>query len=61
MECTTREMEKADSASRQQQLEAQEAERTMDSMNNEMIWDSGPTYIEEEPWPGDVSATNQGH
>jgi hypothetical protein len=61
MECTTREMAKVDSASRQQQLEAQEAERAMDSVNTEMIWDSGPTYIEEEPWSGDLSATNQGH
>jgi hypothetical protein len=61
MECTSTEMEKVDSASRQQQLEAQEAEHAVDSVNTEMIWDSRPTYIEEESWLGDLSATNQGH
>jgi hypothetical protein len=32
----------------------QEAERTVDDGKQ---WDDGPTYIEEEPWPGDLSAT----
>jgi hypothetical protein len=58
MECTSSEMARVASASRQQQLEAQEVERAVDSVNTEMTWDSGPTYIEEEPWPGDLSATD---
>jgi hypothetical protein len=61
MEGTASEMARVASTSRQQQMEAPVAERAMDSVNTEMIWDSGPTYIEEEPWPGDLSATNQDH
>jgi hypothetical protein len=47
------------SASRQQQEAASALERVVDSVNSEMTWDFGPTYIEEEPWPGDLSATHQ--
>jgi hypothetical protein len=61
MECTASAMVSVASTSRQQQKEASVVERAVDSVNTEMIWDSGPTYIEEEPWPGDLSATNQGH
>jgi hypothetical protein len=61
MECTASAMASVASTSRQQQKEASVVERAVDSVNTEMIWDSGPTYIEEEPWPGDLSATNRGH
>jgi len=60
-EQSTKKMAKVDSATRQQQLETQEAERAMDNVTDEMIWDSRTTYIEEEPWPGDLSATGQGY
>jgi hypothetical protein len=46
-------------ASRQQQEAVSTRERLVDNMNSELTWDFGPTYIEEEPWPGDLSATHQ--
>ena len=46
-------------ASRQQQETVSTRERLVDSMNSELTWDFEPTYIEEEPWPGDLLATHQ--
>jgi hypothetical protein len=52
---------KADSANRQQQEEMTDAEGAADNVKGEVIWAMGQTYIEEEPWPGDLSATYPGH
>jgi hypothetical protein len=52
---------KADSASRQRQEEMTDAEGAADKVKDEVIWATGPTYIEEEPWPGDLSATGPGY
>jgi hypothetical protein len=38
-----------------------DAEGAADNVKGEVIWATGPTYIEEEPWPGDLSATNLGY
>jgi len=59
MECTASATASVASASRQQQEAVSALEREVDSVNTEMTWDFGPTYIEEEPWPGDLSATHQ--
>jgi hypothetical protein len=52
---------KADSTSRQLRDEMTDAEGAADKVTDEVIWDTGPTYIEEEPWPGDLSATCPGY
>jgi len=61
LEHTNCRMAKADSTTRQKQVEMTEVEGTTDKLNDEMMWDMGPTYIEEEPWPGDLSATGPGY
>jgi hypothetical protein len=61
LESTSCRMAKANSATRQQQVDMTEAEGAVDNVKDEMIWDTGPTYIEEEPWPGDLSATGPGY
>ena len=57
LEHTNCRMAKEDSTTRQKQVEMTEVEGTADRLNDEMMWDTGPTYIEEEPWPGDLTAT----
>jgi hypothetical protein len=48
---------KADSASRPLGDEMTDVEGAADKVTGEVIWATGPTYIEEEPWPGGLSAT----
>jgi hypothetical protein len=48
---------KADLASRPLGDEMTDAEGAADKVTGEVIWATGLTYIEEEPWPGGLSAT----
>jgi len=49
----------ATTETRQQQEAMSASERLVDSMNSELTWNFGPTYIEEEQWLDDLSATHQ--
>jgi ElaB/YqjD/DUF883 family membrane-anchored ribosome-binding protein len=61
LEHTNCRIAKADSATQQRQEEMTEVEDATDKLKDEVIWDTGSTYIEEEPWLGDLSATGPGY
>jgi hypothetical protein len=56
--CMTTEV---DSASRQLQDTTTDAEGAADKVTGEVLWANEVTYVEEEPWPGDLHATWSGY
>jgi hypothetical protein len=49
------------SASRQLQHMMTDVDGAADKVTGEVLWENEVTYVEEEPWPGDLQATWSGY